>query len=472
MSADPDHEPFSLVDLFQSPHRPTVPVWVNNVMSISVYGFLFFLLCQLMLTKAHETYAETEISQFILRADGNDARRTRKQGVTCNCLSKLSALVDVEDEYLAGGKTWTIISDIALSNADRCNSQFDALAPTEADVVEYYRNERTPAYGFCYSAQDNRTWAPLTYAQPGACRDALDGTTAFTDVSNLIAVRLRICPGLSGGGGGGNSTRRLQTGNGPGGSGGSSNNGGGGGNANVGDEGGGPGEAGSCYENATAALSAWTDVRAYRGFCAEFDDHPPFICSWYRHHSWMTVVAIAYGSTDFVLTGIVILMSLCACTFGEARHTRRKGVKRVVNTLVTGRRLTKIEAGLGAGPIVAEEPRSEGRNASPRSNAGASPRGNGYVELALAVQKLQFELAATQRALVRSGVLSPRSSSPPRSPHGGASPRVFLAPPNGAGAVPRPPPALDPEPTLADLSDALAAACTVRVPANGKPVQA
>ena len=116
---DPDHEPFALVDLFQSPHRPVVPVWVNNVFSIVTYVFLLFLLASVMLSTGHEHYSETEISRYIMKPDHGDRSRTRKRGIECNCLSKLSATVEVEDTFLGEG-LWTILSDVAIANAASC----------------------------------------------------------------------------------------------------------------------------------------------------------------------------------------------------------------------------------------------------------------------------------------------------------------------------------------------------------------
>ena len=204
-SMDPDHEPFALVDLFMSPHRPLVPVWVNNVVSITVYAGALALFFLVLLQTGSETYRETEISQHVMTG-GGPGSRTGKRDVECRCLSKLTASLDLEDPVLADGGSWRVVSDIALPSAANCERQFADLPVEDAHVVAY-DGARGDAYGFCYSAAANRTWAPLARTAAGPCRDALDGTTPSADVSNMIVVKMRVCP--QGG-------RRLQPGSGNG----------------------------------------------------------------------------------------------------------------------------------------------------------------------------------------------------------------------------------------------------------------
>ena len=191
-SMDPDHEPFALVDLFMSPHRPLVPVWVNNVVSITVYAGALALFFLVLLQTGSETYRETEISQHVMTG-GGPGSRTGKRDVECRCLSKLTASLDLEDPVLADGGSWRVVSDIALPSAANCERQFADLPVEDAHVVAY-DGARGDAYGFCYSAAANRTWAPLARTATGPCRDALDGTTPSADVSNMIVVKMRVCP--------------------------------------------------------------------------------------------------------------------------------------------------------------------------------------------------------------------------------------------------------------------------------------
>ena len=116
---DPDHEPFALVDLFMSPHRPLVPVWVNNVVSITTYACALALFLLILHQTGNETYRETEIRQSIM-GDGDDATRTSKRDVECNCLSKLTDVVEVTDPLLGADYNWRVVTDIALPNSGRC----------------------------------------------------------------------------------------------------------------------------------------------------------------------------------------------------------------------------------------------------------------------------------------------------------------------------------------------------------------
>ncbi|KAH8064913.1 hypothetical protein JL722_1802 [Aureococcus anophagefferens] len=255
-SMDPDHEPFALVDLFMSPHRPLVPVWVNNVVSITVYAGALALFFLVLLQTGAETYRETEISQHVMTG-GGPGSRTGKRDVACRCLSKLTASLDLEDPVLADGGSWRVVSDIALPSAANCERQFADLPVEDAHVVAY-DGARGDAYGFCYSAAANRTWAP-----PRADR-------------------------------GGPLPRLPGSGNGPTGQGQGQGQG-------VGQGAPGGGGGGGCYDNATAAVAAWNDARVFASFCREFEDHPPYICSWYRYYGYARVLSIAHGSVDFLL---------------------------------------------------------------------------------------------------------------------------------------------------------------------------
>ena len=364
-SMDPDHEPFALVDLFMSPHRPLVPVWVNNVVSITVYAGALALFFLVLLQTGSETYRETEISQHVMTG-GGPGSRTGKRDVECRCLSKLTASLDLEDPVLADGGSWRVVSDIALPSAANCERQFADLPVEDAHVVAY-DGARGDAYGFCYSAAANRTWAPLARTAAGPCRDALDGTTPSADVSNMIVVKMRVCP--QGG-------RRLQpgSGNGPTGQGQGQGQGQGPGVGQGAPGGGG----GGCYDNATAAVAAWNDARVFASFCREFEDHPPYICSWYRYYGYARVLSIAHGSVDFLLVLVALVTSFAACAIGEGVHSKRKGVGRVVTTLVTGRRPSKVEA-----------------MADPEPPRTAQPGG----DLAVTVAQLRRDLDETRRLL-------------------------------------------------------------------------
>ncbi|KAH8068100.1 hypothetical protein JL721_7050 [Aureococcus anophagefferens] len=241
---DPDHEPFALVDLFMSPHRPLVPVWVNNVVSITVYAGALALFFLVLLQTGAETYRETEISQHVMTG-GGPGSRTGKRDVACRCLSKLTASLDLEDPVLADGGSWRVVSDIALPGAANCERQFADLPVEDAHVVAY-DGARGDAYGFCYSAAANRTRVGQRPTGQGQGQGQ--------------GVGQGVGQGAPGGGGGG-----------------------------------------GCYDNATAAVAAWNDARVFASFCREFEDHPPYICSWYRYYGYARVLSIAHGSVDFLL---------------------------------------------------------------------------------------------------------------------------------------------------------------------------
>ncbi|KAH8091236.1 hypothetical protein JL720_6125 [Aureococcus anophagefferens] len=322
---DPDHEPFALVDLFMSPHRPLVPVWVNNVVSITVYAGALALFFLVLLQTGAETY----------RGDGDlAARHDRRRPREPHGQARRRVPVPEQADGVPGPRGPRARRRRLLARRQRHRAperrelrrQFADLPVEDAHVVAY-DGARGDAYGFCYSAAANRTWAPLARTAAGPCRDSLDGTTPSADVSNMIVVKMRVCP--EGG-------RRLQpgSGNGPTGQGQGQGQG-------VGQGAPGGGGGGGCYDNATAAVAAWNDARVFASFCREFEDHPPYICSWYRYYGYARVLSIAHGSVDFLLVLVALVTSFAACAIGEGVHSKRKGVGRVVTTLVTGRRPSK-----------------------------------------------------------------------------------------------------------------------------------
>ena len=90
------------------------------------------------------------------------------------------------------------------------------------------------------------------------------------------------------------------------------------------------------------------------------------------------MLSIAHGSVDFLLVLVALVTSFAACAIGEGVHSKRKGVGRVVTTLVTGRRPSKVEA-----------------MADPEPPRTAQPGG----DLAVTVAQLRRDLDETRRLL-------------------------------------------------------------------------